>query len=138
MSKDHCPWTLTDALHPEMMRTGTETVSINDEDQLNTILISFVQLLPRELLVRSPQGELLFVWIGGPSASVHYYRGPDNDPGLMAKPPLKFDKPAYFSAEGQPTEVDPEYLMSPETAIRLILDFYRTGSLPSWIEWEEG
>jgi hypothetical protein len=120
------------------MRTGTESVSINNEGQLKALLEQFADRLPRELILESPTGELLFVDIGGPSASVHYYEGPEIDPGLLAKPLLAFNDRAYFSAEGQPTRLDPEYLMPPDTAIRVVLDFYRSGKLPSWIEWEEG
>ncbi len=131
-------WMLTDVLHPEFMRTGTESILIDSENQLATLLEQFAQRLARQLMIQSPRGEFLFVGIGGPSASVHYYPGPEGDPGLFAKPPRTFNEPVFFSAEGLATKVDPEYLMTPNTAIRVILDFYRTGELPSWIEWEEG
>jgi hypothetical protein len=77
------------------------------------------------------------VGIGGPNARLLYFAGRESDHGLIAKPPLTFHEPAFFPSEGQASRTDPEYLMTPDTAIRLVLDFYRTGDLPSWIEWEE-
>jgi hypothetical protein len=64
--------------------------------------------------------------------------GPEANSVMTAADRGTFHEPAYFSAEGQPHRVDPEFLMPPDTAIRVVLHFYRTGELPSWIEWEEG
>jgi hypothetical protein len=64
MNQKDSLWTLTDNSSPECMRTGTETVSINTEDQLKTLLQLFAQGLPGNLILRSPRGELIFVGIG--------------------------------------------------------------------------
>jgi hypothetical protein len=138
MSQKDVPWTLIDNSSPECMRTGNETVSINTEDQLKALLQHFAQGLPGNLILQSPRGELLLVGIGGPNARVLYYANPESDdPGLIAKPPLTFHEPAFFTSEGQASRTGPEHLMTPDTAIRLVLGIYRTGSVPAWIEWEE-
>jgi hypothetical protein len=132
-------WILTDAIDPEQMRDGSENVEIQQASQLQAILLTFSEGLPREVILTSPDQRQLFISIGPRWAGVRYYPPRGGGMGQVAKASVSVsNSEQWFSAEGQPLGIEPQYLVSPQEAIRIVVYFYETSELAPWLEWEEG
>jgi hypothetical protein len=136
MSETSDTWALIDDSVPEPYRDGTEEWSIESEEQLVELLEDFSKKEPRVLMLRSPGGALAFVGIGGPLAGVHYYANPSNRRSVSAKPMTTYaNEDHWFTAVGEPARYKADFLMPVGRVIEILAHIFRTGDLPSWIEW---
>ena len=88
----------------------------------------------------SPTGDVLSVGISDGLACMNF-TGSSGDPPyykVVGHPELSpQDGVIVFRYEGQWTEIPKRNCVPVQVMIRGAKDFYRTGELPEWLEWEE-
>jgi hypothetical protein len=113
-------------------------LSIRDEEHLQEVLAALTMKGPRLLKLLSPQHGTLYLGLGGPWGFAEY-RPPGSDGAFRtakALTPAAVDEDeVFFVYDGVASEIDPEYVLPSETAIKIALNFFRTGEL-GVIEWE--
>jgi hypothetical protein len=136
MKKNDSEWYFTDDYEPEFLWTGTETVRVESEGHLVHLLKSFSHKEPRLVLLRSPQGSLVSIAVGGSLAGVEFYDDPQSGVPVTAKPRQSYsDKDIWFVAEGQPAKGEANTLMPVDQMIEIVTYIYRTHQLPGWVDW---
>lgn len=122
---------------------GKELARITSEDELEFVLRSVPQsaTFPNAIVnLSSPSGDTLSIGMSGGLACLNFMDSTGDPPYLTAVGNAALspeDGVQVFRYEGQWTEIPTRNCVPLDTAIRVAREFYRTGELPDFLEWEE-
>ena len=114
------------------------SIVIESEEQLRTELESWRLREPSVICLVSPKGERLQIGIGGPYCGMRWTKPPTRENLKMpvAEPKL-VEHGIEFRWQGQEMGFRPQYVLSVDQVIPIVLHFFKTHSLADWVTWWE-
>jgi hypothetical protein len=137
MTNNHLTWKLIDRSEPAWNYPYEDfpSVAINDETSLRNQLASYARGKPVMLLLHGTSFGKLSLGLGGPFGVVVFLQGVSLPRMYAYADPIIANREMEFDDEGLRNSFPPGHLLATEDVINVVLHFYKTGKLASWIKW---
>jgi hypothetical protein len=131
-------WEVIDLINPADGPEEFPRVVVQTEAQLREELARLRLRQPAIIGLASSTGEGLQIGFGGPFAGIRWLKSTHSARGgAVLADRIYCDKRIDFAAEEDTIAFWPENLIPVESAIEVIVYFYKNHRLPDWIAWKE-
>lgn len=131
-------WHLVDCIDPVSSDDEFPRTVIRNEQELRMELDRLQRRRPSIVQLRSPEGEILIIGIGGELSGLRWMKPPLHRHFKMAvRNELLSESGVNFRDQGADTGFRAKYLFRPIEIIEAVVEFFNKKELPDWIQWLE-